>query len=80
MTTETQTKPIYDQPNHPHYGPVRRMHLILMYLFESRTEEYEQGFKTEYGAHWWERLVWSLEGGRTERDAAHHLIWMSMQI
>lgn len=25
--------PIYNDPNHPHYGPCRRLHLILMSIF-----------------------------------------------
>lgn len=40
--------PIYDQPNHRSYGPVRRMHLILMYLYSSSAElaRREENFKT----------------------------------
>lgn len=47
--------PIYDQPNHPNYGPVRRMHLMLMQLsadFRGGFGEFERQFTDMFSKDW----------------------------
>ncbi|USM11523.1 hypothetical protein vBCbaSRXM_78 [Citromicrobium phage vB_CbaS-RXM] len=68
--------PIYDDPNHPHYGPVRRLHLILLYLFGDRIAEAEKRHIKKTGVDWTYQMSHEIEkrGARGERIAAMGII------
>jgi hypothetical protein len=66
---------IYDDPNHPHYGPVRRLHVMLMQLFgvalprvEARFKELSQGFD------WTERMGDRLNHGFPEATVQRDML------
>lgn len=44
--------PIYDQPNHPNYGPVRRLHVMLLQLFGDDLALAEKEFADTFGGPW----------------------------
>lgn len=60
--------PIYDNPNHPHYGPVRRLHVMLMQLF-ANFDDAQLAFHDVWGRWWDDALVDFINEGRTEGDA-----------
>ena len=63
ITLKEPKVPIYNDPNHPNYGPCRRVHLILMYLFGDDLALLEQCYREEHGEDWTEGLNrWSDEG------------------
>lgn len=65
-----QTKPIYDQPDHPHYGPVRRLHIMLLQLLGDELEHKQNRINHTLGDLTWDRLLSShLLAGYTERQA-----------
>lgn len=59
--TLPKATPIYDDPNHKHYGICRRLHLILMYLYPGNAlAEQEERFEEsdDNPEHWhWTELV-----------------------
>ena len=48
---------IFDQPNHPHYGPVRRMHIMIMQLFTPyQLSVLDSHYHEEYNENWDDQL------------------------
>ncbi|MBS7671429.1 hypothetical protein [Croceicoccus gelatinilyticus] len=66
--------PIYDQPNHPDYGPVRRLHVILLQIFADKDmAAIESELNDLLGTHW--TLAMSdLIKDRTEAKAARFIL------
>lgn len=65
---------IYDNPNHPHYGPVRRLHLKLMELFPDNLSEVEDEYLNGIGNDWTTITVMMLERGLSEAYVARYII------
>lgn len=61
---------IYNQPNHPFYGPVRRMHLKLMELFGADVGCVEEMYEKGIGADWTLVMASSLAQGVREPHVA----------
>lgn len=60
--------PIYNDPNHPQYGRVRRLHLILLYLYGDDLERVEKAFEAVMDKPWDRYFIesdpfWMDEGG-----------------
>jgi len=62
---------IYDNPNHRDYGPVRRLHVMLMQLVPD-LEEIDKRYKDEEGETWDSFLSYLLGRGLTEPGAQRH--------
>lgn len=44
---------IYDQPSHPHYGPVRRLHIMIMQLLtKHQCSVLDEHYDEQYGETW----------------------------
>ena len=61
---------IFDQPDHRNYGPVRRMHVMLLQVYadvglDGLEEQYEEAYITT----WDDSLSWFIEHGLSEPDA-----------
>lgn len=71
---ETQVKsgpePIYNQPKHPKFPHIRRMHLILLHLFGDELGGAEERFKEFFNRDWTEFMVSQLEWHGDEKKAA----------
>lgn len=65
---------IYDHPNHPHYGPIRRLHLKLMELFPDNLFEVEQAYLNGIGNDWTNVAVSMLEKRLSEAYVARSVI------
>lgn len=66
---------VHDDPSHPFYGPVRRLHVMLMQLTADHT--YEAADRL-YGVHfdetWDFTLVSQLRFGKSEAEAQRHVL------
>lgn len=66
---------IYDQPNHPQYGPVRRAHLILMYLYGDNLAKIEPNYRAYTGVCWDDDLAFEVGNGTVpEARAARRIL------
>lgn len=65
---------IYNDPNHPQYGPIRRLHLKLMELFVEDLAEVEQAFAAGIGKDWTAVAASSLAMGVREAHVARSTI------
>ena len=66
---------IFDQPDHPNYGPVRRMHLILMYLHGDELPAMEERATKVFCEPWDRHMVRLMNGmGWRERTAAQFIL------
>lgn len=66
---------IYDDPNHPQYGPVRRLHLKLMELFaDVDLTAVEQRYEAGIGKDWTEVVASSIAMGVHEAHVARSTI------
>lgn len=65
---------IYDDPNHPQYGPVRRLHLILMHLFGADLSVVEKEFTLGIGKDWSAVAASSLAMGVSEAQVARSTV------
>ena len=63
-------EPIYNQPNHKYYGPARRIHLILMYLYGDALSKIETLFEEFHGISWTEGMQNLLQHGEEEGHVA----------
>lgn len=81
--TVHQIRPIYDQPGHKHYGPVRRLWCMLEQLFANRG-----GVKALEAAivernpgrpRWDEHLANLIDGGQSE-CAAQRIVMQQMLV
>ena len=61
-------KPIWEQPNHKHYGPIRRMWVVLAQLDLLAWAEANFAF-------WAEEMVRQLESGMEEASACRFVLW-----
>ena len=60
----------YDQPNHPHYGPCRRLHVMLMQLTANQSyEAADRLYGSFYDETWDYALVSHLKIGISEAEA-----------
>lgn len=70
--------PIYNDPNHLHYGPSRRLHLILLYLFCDELVDVEAAFENKHGYDWTEfmsrRITLGVSEARTAKDLLSHML------
>lgn len=70
---------IYDDPNHPTYGPVRRAWVMLVGMFGTDLSEVDRAFYQEWGFNWDEHLhLMMREQGYPERYALQRLIWKAL--
>jgi hypothetical protein len=65
---------IYEDPNHPLYGPVRRLHLKLMELFGSDLAEVEREFSLGLGLDWTQFVERNLGLGLSEAHTARFVL------
>jgi hypothetical protein len=65
---------IYNEPGHPAYGPVRRLHLKLMELFGSDLAEIETGYAQGIGMDWTHVSASALAMGVSEAHNARGVI------
>lgn len=64
--------PIYNQPNHKHYGPVRRMHLVLLALLAD-VPDGEGKLNEQIGIDWTHAMV-DLLKDRSEASAQRFIL------
>lgn len=70
---------IYDDPNHPTYGPVRRAWVILAGLYGDELGAMDTLYFQEWGSRWDTDLhVAMTEQDRTESEALRRCIWKVM--
>lgn len=62
---------IFDNPNHPHYGPVRRMWIVLVQLDLLTSAE---AYMDRFGRNWDEALVSLLERYQMQESAAQRSV------
>lgn len=67
--------PIYNDPNHPDYGPCRRLHLILLYLYTDNLPEFAEGFRRLHQIDWTEFLSQWLAKGLAEATGARAILF-----
>ena len=65
---------VYDQPNHPHYGPVRRCWVILAGLFPDLAK-LDTEYRWEWHSDWDFHLVHMLEQGHSEVVGLRTIVW-----
>lgn len=66
---------IYDQPNHEHYGPVRRLHVMLLQLFSDVSFHWEEkAYETAHKQPWWDHLSLYLYNGMSESNAQRRVL------
>lgn len=65
---------VYDDPNHPYYGPARRCWVILVGLFSDLTA-LDESYQQEGGWAWDEHLAYDLTNGVEERRALRKIVW-----
>jgi hypothetical protein len=65
---------IYNQPNHPAYGPCRRLHLKLLELFGDDLAEVEAAYERGIGHDWTAVMKASLAFGTNEAHVARSAI------
>lgn len=68
---------IYDNPNHPHYGPVRRQWVILKGL---GLGDIDGAYYAEWGINWDTHLVKLFDGGFTEVKALRRITHHSLDV
>lgn len=71
--------PIYNDPNHAHYGPVRRLHLILLYLFGDDLPNVEKRFEAFCECTWDQRFVRDLAAW-SEAEAAQGILLTALDV
>jgi hypothetical protein len=65
---------IYNQPNHPAYGPCRRLHLKLLELFGDDLAEVEAAYERGIGHDWTMIVKSSLAFGTNEAHVARCVV------
>lgn len=62
---------IYNDPNHPLYGPARRLHLMLLQLTADKPDfaELEARYEHNVGKSWTSTLQWWMDNGKSEPEA-----------
>jgi hypothetical protein len=67
---------IFDNPNHPQYGPVRRMWVVLAQLdLLTAAERYSEHYLEDGGLSWDENLAFSFKHNkRREAHIQRHFI------
>lgn len=71
---------IYDNPNHPHYGPVRRMWVVLVQLdLLSAAEKYSRYYKEKGGVSWDQNIAGKIAHGYPESYAQREFIYTLME-
>lgn len=63
---------IFDNPNHPHYGPVRRLWVILAQL---GLLEYAETYMDSFGRSWDQALDWLLSLDQEESHAQRAVLF-----
>lgn len=81
--TVAEIRPIYDQPDHKLYGPVRRAHMMLEQLFADQFGGLK-GFMAKLATYresvgskplrWDEHLAWLIRKGYSEPEAQRTII------
>lgn len=69
---------IFDQPDHRHYGPVRRLHLMLLQLtVDIGMDAFEEPYVVLFQQHWDHHLVQLLDEGMHEAEAQRLILnWL----
>lgn len=62
-----------NNPNHRHYGPARRLWIILSQLMDDYNAA-EARFEKWQGLHWCDWLVQMLDVGKTEKQAQRKVV------
>jgi len=67
--------PIYDQPDHPHYGEIRRLHIMLMQIAPGKDAyaKLEQSFTDQFHKDWTWCFI-DLLKDRTEAEATRFVL------
>lgn len=65
---------IYNQPNHPAYGPCRRLHLKLLELFGDELPEVEAAYEHGIGHDWTAVVKSSVAFGTNEAHVARSVV------
>lgn len=66
--------PIYNQPHHPKYGPVRRMHVILFQIYaDEDMAEMERRLSDQLGTEWTHAMA-DLLDDRSEAAASRFIL------
>ncbi len=64
---------IFDDPNHRHYGPVRRLWIVLVHL-DLLHARFERGFENHYGLTWDECMANGCANGALSESQLARLI------
>lgn len=70
------TLAVYDNPNHPHYGPVRRLWVVLNTLCDM--DKLAKLFPQEWAYAWDEYAVYLLEKGVLEQVVSRMVVWRAI--
>lgn len=71
------SKPIYDQPNHPRYGPARRLHIMVMQLTADDPtvlERIDEWYWRRYRTHWSQYLSGLMDNTLSEAYAQRRVL------
>lgn len=68
---------VYDNPNHPHYGPACRQWVIFAGL---GCLEAEYAYFKEWGINWDVHLVKTIESGFTEEKALRRITYHMLDV
>lgn len=66
---------IHDTPSHPHYGPARRLHVMLMQLTADRPYElFDRLYGVQFDETWDFSLANQLRYGKSEAAAQRRVL------
>lgn len=70
---------IYDDPNHPHYGRVRRCWIVLVGMFPDMTT-LDREYLAECGWQWDEQIAYYAVNGVGEAAALRHVVGRALGV
>ena len=66
---------VHDNPSHPHYGPARRLHVMLMQLTADRTYElFDRPYGVQFDETWDFSLASQLRCGKSVAAAQRRVL------
>lgn len=69
------TQRIFDMPRHKNYGPVRRLHVMLMQVYaDVGLDRMEELYEEEYLASWDYDVAWFLDHDQSEAVALRTIL------
>lgn len=71
---------IYENPNHPVYGPCRRLHLKLVELFGDKLADVETAYELGIGMDWTKVMESALAFNTPEQHVARSILKTMLQL